>query len=62
MFMPVESLLRLKQSAIYDASPRQRRLTITMTHWRLELRLGGRCARFVGLVLWCIAYGVAVSP
>jgi hypothetical protein len=62
MFMPVESLLHLKQSAICDASPRQRRLAINIPHIRLHLRLGGRCTRFVGLVLWCIVFGVAYPP
>jgi tol-pal system protein YbgF len=62
MFMPVESLLHLKQSAICNASPRQRRLAINIPHLRLHLRLGGRCTRFVGLVLWCIVFGVAYPP
>ena len=62
MFMPVESLIRLKQSVIYDASPRQRRLIIPMTHWRLDFRLGGRGAKFVGLLLWCIAMGGLYPP
>ena len=40
MFMPVESLIRLKPSVIYEASPRLRRLILPMTHWRLQFRLG----------------------
>ena len=62
MFMPVESLLRLNQSAICDASPRQRRHTIIIPYLRSHLRRGGRCTRFVGLVLWCIVFGVAYPP
>jgi tol-pal system protein YbgF len=62
MFMPVESLLRLKQSAIYDTSSRQRRLTINIRYLRSHLRLRGRGARFVGFVLWCIVFGVVYPP
>jgi hypothetical protein len=62
MFMPVESLLRLKQSAIYDTSSPQRRLTINIRYLRSHLRRRGRCARFVGFVLWCLVFGVVYPP
>ena len=62
MFMPVANLIRLKQSAIYDASPHQCRRTIATTHWCRQLRWGRRGARFMGLVLWCLTMGGVFPP
>jgi TolA-binding protein len=62
MFMPVESLLRLKQSAIYDALSRPRRIRLKAVCVRAQLEQRGRCARLVGLALACLMIGIGYAP
>jgi TolA-binding protein len=62
MFMPVESLLRRKQSAIYDALSRPRRIRLKAAYVRAQLEQGGRYARLVGLALGCLVIGIGYAP